>query len=148
VLVAAERGGDVVPKVIPTHGKAAIAAALGGVVEANATVMTDGLPACRRIGKGQPHLAVNHSTREYARTERVTGQHVHVNRVESFNGFMRRAVIGVFHSISVKRLERYTGEAAFRWNRKTDDCLSRMARLVRNGEGRTLSYAFLTVKPA
>jgi len=110
VLVAAERGGDVVPKVIPTHGKAAIAAALDGVVEANATVMTDGLPAYRRIGKTQPPLAVNHSTREYARTDRVTGQRVHVNRVESFNGFMRRAVIGVFHSISVKRLGRYTGE--------------------------------------
>ena len=32
VLVAAERGGNVVAKVIPTHGKAAIAAALDGVV--------------------------------------------------------------------------------------------------------------------
>lgn len=61
---------------------------------------------------------------------------------------MRRAVIGVFHAISVKHLGRYAGEAAFRWNRKTDDCLSRMARLVRNGDGRMLSYAFLTAKPA
>ncbi|WP_298224027.1 transposase, partial [Acidocella sp.] len=43
--------------------------------------------------------------------------------VESFNGFMRRAVTGVFHSISVKHLGRYTGEATFRWNRKADSCL-------------------------
>lgn len=43
VLVAAERGGDAVAKVIPTHGKAAIAAALDGVVEANATC-NDGWP--------------------------------------------------------------------------------------------------------
>ena len=148
VLVAAERGGDVVAKVIPTHGKAAIAAALDGVVEANATVMTDGLPAYRHIGKTQPHLAVNHSARGYARTDHATGQRVHVNRVESFNGFMRRAVIGVFHAISVKHLGRYTGEAAFRWNRRTDDGLTCMARLVRNGEGRMLSYGFLTAKPA
>ena len=97
--------------------------------------MTDGLPAYRHIGKTQPHLAVNHSAREYARTDHATGQRVHVNRVESFNGFMPRAVIGVFHAISVKHLGRYTGEAAFRWNRRTDDCLTRMARLVRNGEG-------------
>ncbi len=148
VLVAAERGGDVVAKVIPTHGKAAIAEALDGVVDPAATVMTDGLPAYKHIGKTQPHLSVNHSDREYARTDEATGLRVHVNRIESFNGFMRRAVIGVFHSISVKHLGRYASEATFRWNRKADEFLDRMARMVRNGEGRMLSYAFLTAKAA
>lgn len=148
VLVAAERGGDVVAKVIPTHGKAAIAAALDGVVAPNATVMTDGLPAYKHIGKAQTHLSVNHSGREYARTDEATGQLVHVNRVESFNGFMRRAVIGVWHQISIKHLGRYTGEATFRWNRKKEGVLDRMARMIRTGDGRMLPYAFLTAKAA
>lgn len=148
VLVAAERGGDVVAKVIPTHGKAAIAEALDGVVDPQATVMTDGLPAYKHIGKTQPHLSVNHSDREYARTDEATGLRVHVNRIESFNGFMRRAVIGVWHQISVKHLGRYASEATFRWNRKADACLDRMAEMVRNGEGRLLSYGFLTAKGA
>ena len=148
VLVAAKRGGDVVAKVIPTHGKEAIASALANVIDRTATVMTDGLPAYKHIGKTQPHLAVNHSAREYARTDAATGNRVHVNRVESFNGFMRRAVTGVFHSISVKHLGRYTGEATFRWNRKADSCLDRMARMIRNGEGRLLTYVFLTGKAA
>ena len=107
-------------------------------------VMTDGLPAYKNIAKAQPRLAVNHSAREYAGTVSATGERVPVNRVESFNGFMRRAVTGVFHSISVKHVGRYTGEATFRWTRKADSCLDRMARMVRNGEGRLLSYAFLT----
>ncbi|WP_256379218.1 IS1595 family transposase [Azospirillum sp. TSA2s] len=144
VLVAAERGGDVVAKVIPTHGKEAIASALDGVLDPEATVMTDGLPAYKHIGKRQTHLAVNHSDREYARTDEATGLRVHVNRVESFNNFMRRAVVGVWHQISTKHLGRYAGEAAFRWNRKADACLERMALLVRNGVGRTLPYGFLT----
>ena len=148
VLVAAARDGDVVAKVIPTHGKADIAAAVDGVLDRGATVMTDGLPAYKHIGKTQPHLAVNHSGREYARTDAASGHRVHVNRVESFNAFMRRAVIGVFHNVSVKHLGRYTGEATFRWNRKADGCLARMARMVQNGEGRLLSYAFLTAKAA
>ena len=63
VLVAAQRGGDVVAKVIPTHGKEAIASALEGIVDLRATVMTDGLPAYKHIGKSQPHLSVNHSDR-------------------------------------------------------------------------------------
>ncbi len=65
-----------------------------------------------------------------------------------FNGFMRRAVVGVWHQISVKHLGRYASEATFRWNRKKDDVLDRMAHMVRTGEGRRLSYAFLTAKAA
>ncbi len=34
--------------------------------------------------------------------------------VESFNGYMRRVVTGVFHSASVTHLGRYTSEATFR----------------------------------
>lgn len=148
VLVGAERGGKVVAKVIPTHGKEAIASALNGVLDPQATVMTDGLPAYKHIGKNQPHLSVNHSDREYVRTDPSTGHRVHVNRVESFNGFMRRAVVGVWHQISVKHLGRYASEATFRWNRKKDDVLDRMAHMIRTGAGRRLSYAFLTAKAA
>ena len=102
-------------------------------------------PPTKHIGKTQAHLAVNHPAREYARTDDATGHRVHVNRVESFHGFMRWAVTGMFHSISVKHLGRYTGEATFRWNRKAESCLGRMtrvARMIRNGAGRLLAYAF------
>jgi hypothetical protein len=51
-----------------------------------------------------PHLPVNHAAREDARTDNDSGHGVHVNTVERFNGMMRRAVIGVFHCISVKHL--------------------------------------------
>ncbi len=144
LLVAAERGGDVVTRVIPTHGKDAIATALNGLIDPEATVVTDGFPAYKHIGKTQPHLPVNHSDRQYARTDDETGLRVHVNRVESFNGFPGRAVVGVFHFVSSKHLGRYAGEAAFRWNRKADACLERMVRLIRNGDGRVLPYGFLT----
>ena len=74
MLVGAERGGKVVAKVILTHGKEAIAAALDGVLDPKATVMTDGLPAYKHIGKNQPHLSVNHSDRKYDRTDAATGR--------------------------------------------------------------------------
>ena len=90
----------------------------------------------------------DHSDKEYARTDEETGLRVHVNRTESFNGFMRRAVIRVWQQISVKHLGSYVSETKFRWNRKADDCLSRMAQMVRNGEVRLLSYAFLIVRAA
>ena len=106
--------------------------------------MTDGFPAYKHLGAERTHLSVSHSQREYDRTDAATGHRVHVNRVESFNGFPGCAVVGVWHQISTKHLGRYAGEAAFRWNRKADACLERMALLVRNAIGRTLPYGFLT----
>jgi transposase-like protein len=148
VLVAAERGGEVVAQVVPTHGREAIAEALEGKLAPDAVVMTDGLPAYKHLGAKHAHLSVNHSDREYARTDPATGQRVHVNRVESFNGFLRRAVVGVWHKISAKHLGRYLGETAFHWNQKKEALLDRMTRMVRMGEGRLLPYAVLTARPA
>ncbi len=98
--------------------------------------------------------------------ERRAGR-VHVNPafreaeapvVESFNGtgafgcaetpIMRRAVVGVWHQISVKHLGRYASEATFRWNRKKEGVLARMEAMVRNGEGRLLRYRLLVGKEA
>ena len=62
------------------------------VGDGDATTMTDGLPAYKHIGKAQPHLAVNHSAREYERTDATTGKRVHVNRVRS----AARTVLGPF----------------------------------------------------
>lgn len=144
LLVAAERGGSVITKPIPTHSRDAIATALDGAVDPAATVVTDGLPAYRQFANRQTHLSVNHSARQFARTDEISGLRVHVNRVESFNSFLGRAVTGVFHFVSSKHLGRYALEAAYRWDRKPEGCLARMTGLVRNGEGRLLPYSVLT----
>lgn len=144
VLVATERGGKVDARVIPTHGKTAIAEALRLKLAEDAVVMTDGLPAYKHFGKKHTHLSVNHSAREYARTDNGSGHRVHVNTAESFNSILRRAVTGVFHFISRKHLGRYACEASHRLNHRTMDVMGRLAGMVRNGDGRVLSYAFLT----
>jgi transposase-like protein len=138
VLVAAERGGKAHARVIGTHGKSAIAEALGGMIDSDAMALTDGLPAYKHLAKERPHLTVNHSTREYARTDAETGIRVHVNTAESFNSMLHRAVVGVFHWISPKHLDRYAAEAAFHWNAKKTGPLARLAALVENGAGRIL----------
>jgi hypothetical protein len=143
VLVAAQRGGAVVAKPIPTHSRAAIGDALDGLLSPDATVMTDGLPAYKQFARDRLHLTVTHSAREYARTDLATGRRVHVNRVESFNSMFRRAVAGVWHYVSAKHLNRYAGETTFRLNHGDEACLARMGRLIRNGEGARLPYADL-----
>lgn len=143
LLVAAERNGHLATKVIETHSRAAVSAALNDVLDINAVVMTDGLPAYHHLGADRTHLIVTHSRHEFARTDAKTGYRVHINRIESFNSLLVRATVGVFHSISRKHLDRYALEMAFRWNHKVETCLVRMQRLLRNGVGRTLPYHVL-----
>ncbi len=142
VRVAAQREGPVFTQVISSHSRGAIAQALAGRLAPKATVMTDGLPAYIHLGDAHLHLSVTHSQREYARTDAASGHPVHVNRVESFNAFLQRAVTGVWHRISAKHLQRYTTETAFRWNRR-EPVLERMAGLIRSGAG-ALPYAVCT----
>lgn len=109
-------------------------------------MMPDGLPGYRSIGKTPPHLATNHSA---GRMLTLTPRRIksgHVDRVESFTGFMHSAVTGVFQWISGKHRERYAGEAGLRWNRNIDTCLDRMLRVVRNGADRLPSYTFLVAQ--
>ena len=147
LLVAAERHGAVVTKTIPTHSKAEMKAALSGVLSKNAVAVTDGLPAYAWLGEERWHPTVTHSHGEYVWKDADTGIPIHVNRVESFHSFLGRAIWGVFHSVSPKHLGRYASECAFRWNRKADLCLARMAEIVRSGIGRSLRFDAL-VRPA
>jgi transposase-like protein len=140
VLVAAERGGRIDAQVIATHGKEAIREALQDRIAPEAVVITDGLPAYQHIGETQTHLSVNHSAKQYARTDEKSGIRAHTNTVECFNSHLKRAVIGVFHQISAKHLARYTVEAAFRWNRRGIDTADRLSALVRQGVGRLLPF--------
>ena len=141
VLVAAQRGGTVVAKTDPTHSRAAIRDALNGLLWPDATVMTEA--ARLQAVRPRPTASRRHPSPRRCQNRPATGRRVHVNRVESFNSLLRRAIIGVWRWISAKHLQRYAGETTFRSNHGDEACLDRMARLIRNGDGNRLPYAEL-----
>jgi transposase-like protein len=59
-----------------------------------------------------PHSKIRHSAGEYVRGE------VHTNTVESGFSLFKRAVIGTYHQLSIKHLQRYLNEFGFRFNRR------------------------------
>lgn len=58
------------------------------------------------------HQTVNHGTKEWVRGD------VHTNSVEGYWGLLKRGIIGSFHQISVKHLNRYLSEFQFKWNHR------------------------------
>jgi transposase-like protein len=61
------------------------------------------------------HSRIKHKSKVYVRGE------VHTNTIESAFSLFKRGVIGSFHQISIKHLQRYLNEFSYRFNRREDD---------------------------
>jgi len=83
------------------------------------------------------HEAVNHSAKEWVR-----GQ-IHTNSVENVWSLLKRSIVGSFHKVSVKHLERYLDELEFRFNNRKNPYMFRDV-LLRVIDKTALRYDKLT----
>lgn len=148
VLTMVERGGPVVFRRIASHSIAAIRGASHNLISGDAAVSTDALPAYRKAVFGRAHVAVKHSAGEFVRRDvDGSGLDAHTNTAEAVHSEIRRAVIGVWHWISPKHLDRYLDEISWRHNRRDAGHLRRMASVLLSA-GRPLSVSQLVGKEA
>ena len=88
-----------------------------------------------------PHKRILHKSRVYVKGD------VHTNTVESAFSLLKRGIIGSFHQVSIKHLQRYLNEFGYRFNRREDadifeQTVSRMAG------GKALPYRKLVERNA
>lgn len=138
VLAAIERGGEI----RLSTGKKNDRTTLHEFIKTNAPnperIITDEYQAYRGIADGDTtHETVTHSKGEYVRGS------VHTNTVESAFGLFKRGVVGSFHQISAKHIDRYLNEFEFRFNNRKNSHLFRdtLTRLV---TAKALPYEKLT----
>jgi transposase-like protein len=101
-------------------------------------IITDEHPAYPGIAdEDTVHETVNHSEKEYVRGD------IHTNTIEGAFGLFKRSIVGSFHQISVKHLDRYLDEFEFRFNNRKNGYLFRdtLTRLV---TAKALPYQKLT----
>jgi transposase-like protein len=116
VVGVRQRGGPL--RFIQT--KDATANTLRQIIEHNLSpdveiVMTDDSSAAKAALKSTgKHRVIKHSIGEY-----VQGN-VHTNTVESAFSLLKRGIIGSFHRISIKHLQKYLNEFSYRFNRRND----------------------------
>ena len=87
-------------------------------VNKQATVITDSLISYKGLDREYKlHEVVNHIEEEF-----VKEGNIHTNSIEGAFGLLKRGIIGIYHQVSVKHLERYCDEFAYRYNsRKMKD---------------------------
>lgn len=139
VLALVERGGRVRAGAVPDVTGKTLKTAIREIVDKSATIMTDEWRAYRGLGKEfAAHYTVNHSKLEYVR--HVDGEKVSTNEGEAFFALFKRGIVGSFHHISRKHINRYCDEFAYRWSeRKTTDA-ERTVKAIRAASGKRLMY--------
>jgi transposase len=112
IVAMVERGGRVRAYVKPREG------ALETVslhVSPKATVYTDEWAGYRNLHSTHPtHHTIKHADRVYA----IRG--VHTQTIDGFFGNMKNGIAGNYHGVSVKWLQSYINEYAWRYNHRYD----------------------------
>lgn len=101
-------------------------------------ILTDGLPSYKGIADHDTeHHTVDHSHFEWVRGD------IHTNQIEGAFGLFKRALVGSFHQVSVKHLDRYLDEFTYRYDNRKNPYLFRDV-LVKLTDGKALPYDKLT----
>ena len=122
VAVAVERGGKARLKVIPDRTRKTLHAFLDQSIEKDGTraIYTDEWEAWKGVAdEPTTHGSVNHSIEQW-----VDGD-IHTNTAESVWSLLKRSIIGAYHHVSYKHLDRYLDELEWRFGNRDNPKLFR-----------------------
>ncbi len=102
-------------------------------------IYTDEAVAYKKL-HGYRHKSVKHSVGQYV------DDMAHTNGMESFWAMLKRGYHGTYHKMSPKHLDRYCNEFAGRHNIRELDTIEQMEEVVRQMNGRVLTYDNLVGK--
>lgn len=121
VIGVLERGGKVKAKKAKDTTQKTLTKFIKQNVKEGSTVSTDEWIGYRKISEKFEHLVVNHGGGQY-----VDGI-AHTNTLEGFWSLFKRAIIGQYHQISEKYLNRYIDEFCFRYNNRNNENIFELA---------------------
>jgi transposase-like protein len=139
ILAAVQRGG----MIRMTKGERRTKETLHSSVDVNvspglANIYTDEAPDYTGIGdENTTHQTVNHGNREYARGD------VDTQTLESAFSLFKRSIVGSFHQISEKHVDRYLDEFEFRFKNRKNPYQFRDV-LLRLTDAKAMPYSELT----
>ncbi len=119
VMGLLQRDGTFEARTIRTPSKKILCGVVNDRVDKSAMIMTDELPAYTSLDKTFKHDCVKHSVKEYVRGD------VHTNGVESAWSLFKRSIVGSYHKISTKHMDKYLDEFEWRFNGRENPYLFR-----------------------
>lgn len=104
-------------------------------VSPDATMLTDSSWMYTPLAETHTHHSVNHGEDEYVRDG-----YIHTNSVEGYFSLLKRGIVGIFHQVSPKHLQRYCDEFSYRYNTRKEKEAQRFDNSITQAEGKRLKY--------
>lgn len=137
VAGAMQIGGIVVTKVIVDRSSETMIALVKKMVKKGSILVTDEHRAYYKVRKDYFHIVVNHSEGQYVKGAFST------NNIEGFWSLLKRGIIGIYHQVTPKHLQRYCEEFGFRYNSRRITDKQRFDVTLKRTEGFKLQYSTL-----
>jgi transposase-like protein len=106
-------------KIVAHKVKKANGKVLKPIIRANiskdATIVTDGFGAYNNLNREYNHEVINHAGGEYTRGI------YHTNSIENFWSLLKRGIVGQYHYVTDRYLDKYITEFSFRQNNRKND---------------------------
>jgi transposase-like protein len=138
VMGVVERGGDVRFRLLDRVTADRLSHFIAENADLSCRLITDEHLGYKGVGEAFAggHESVKHSAWEYAKP----GTDIHSNTIEGVFSLIKRGVMGTFHSISRKHIPNYLNEFEFRWNTRKMDDGQRVAKAIKQVDGKRLEY--------
>lgn len=112
VMGAVERGGRVTAKVVRRTNAATMERMVReSIAPGKCLVFTDEHRGYTNLNNFVEHKTVNH------KYEYVNGE-IHTNTIEGFWALIKRGIVGQYHHVAVRHLNKYLNEFCFRYNHR------------------------------
>lgn len=134
-----ERGGELRANKVPDTTGRNLRGFVFANVDKSANLYTDEWWGYSRLNRYYNHSVIKHNEGQY-----VNGN-THTNTLEGFWSLLKRGVVGIYHSMSDKHLQRYIDEFVFRYNTRNLNESDRFNLMLDNLET-NLTYAELIKK--
>ncbi|MES2559662.1 MAG: IS1595 family transposase [Bacteroidota bacterium] len=135
-----ERGGKAIIKHVPAAKVGFVVPVIKANLVAGSQLMTDEHHLYARMGADYIHSTVEHGAKEYVRGL------THTNTIENLWSVLKRGIYGTYHFTSVKHLQAYCDEFAFRFNRRKLSEYDKVNSCLLNTTKGTLKYKTLVRK--
>lgn len=139
VVALVQRDGEIRTQVINTQKPSFndIYPVIQNNTQPDAFILTDSAPLYKTLKNHYKHEFINHAQGEYVRGK------MHTNTVEGFFSQLKRGIIGIFHQVSPKHLQRYCNEFGFKYNTRKLTDTERFNSVLKLTDNKRLTYTKL-----
>lgn len=133
-----EKNGRVSTFVVKNTEAKTIHKIVNSNVKKDSTLVTDSYVSYIGLKSNYKHIVVKHQGENYVSKEGFS-----TNNIENFWSIFKRGIIGIYHQVSPKHLQRYCDEFEYRYNQRKLTDIEKFEEAIKKCNDTRLSYKTL-----